>query len=128
MLNDFTIEQAVDRNFPLFFHATVRIEMVEVCEKFGLASVDNAEQYFDTIVNSMVYENTRMLWSVSHMINDEIIGRLWRRNEKIVPVSSTMLSERTSFVKLVICPFKFDRLESPSPNHAILHVDSSCHS
>lgn len=40
------------------------------------------------------------------------------------PISSTMPSDNTSFVKFVNCPFKFDKLGSPSPNHAILHVDT----
>ena len=41
-----------------------------------------------------------------------------------IPISSTMPSDKTSFVKFVNCPFKFDKLGSPSPNHAILHVDT----
>lgn len=41
-----------------------------------------------------------------------------------VPISSTIPSDKTSFVKLVNCPFKFDKLGSPSPNHAIFHVDT----
>lgn len=40
------------------------------------------------------------------------------------PISLTMPSDSTSFVKFVICPFKLERLESPSPSHAISHVNT----
>lgn len=37
------------------------------------------------------------------------------------PNSSTTPSDKT-FVKFVICPFKFERLDKLSPNHAISRV------
>lgn len=41
-----------------------------------------------------------------------------------VPISLTIPSDKTSFVKLVICPFKLDRLGRLSPNQAILSVSN----